>query len=164
MKNIYTKIMTSNKSPRDYRTSSPTKCNGAILKTRYKLWWQNQNQTCANIRDNNDIPNHHDHAHSRLTHVRTTSHSTNLTIEFTLFWISIEAWNSPSSMRAVSIWPFKQAYIRAVSPFYQHTISTHQTTIHTQYTGMLYTIIELLLHRPTPIKAIQIHTFTQQIA
>ena len=56
--------MKSFKSLKDNRTSATTKCNGAIMKTWYKLWWQNQNQICANIRNNDDIPNHHCHAHT----------------------------------------------------------------------------------------------------
>ena len=130
--------MKSIKSIKDYRTSSTMKCNSAIMKTWYKLWLQTQNQICAKIHNNDNIPNRHHRAHSHQTHARISPHRTNLTIALTLLWISILAWNSPNSMRAVSIWPNTQAHSRAVYPFYQHIITTHQTTIHTIHCHALH--------------------------
>ena len=99
---------------------------------------------------NNNDKQSHKQSLNTFWHITTQYLSHNSQITLTSSWISMLAWNSLTSMRAASIWPFSQASIRAVRPSYQHTISTHQTTIHTQYTPMLHTIIELLLHRPRP--------------
>ena len=56
-----------------------------------------------------------------------TKSVTTTTFPLTVFWISILAWYSPTSMRAMSTWPLEQAHIRAVNPSYQITKTTDQT-------------------------------------
>ena len=77
--------MKSNKSLKDYRTSLTPQYNGAIKINDANQGDRYGNQICANIRNNDHLPNHHNHAHSHeTTHARRLSHSTNLTIALTL--------------------------------------------------------------------------------
>ena len=54
--------MKSNKSLKDYRISLTPQYNGAIIKNDTNYGAKYGNQICANIRDNDHIPNHHYHA------------------------------------------------------------------------------------------------------
>ena len=72
----------------------------------------------------------------------------------TLFCLSTSARNSLTNIRAMSIWPYRQAIMRAVDPFYQHTTTTYNMI--TTYNS------NLLENEMTPLKKYIIYATTRK--
>ena len=147
---IYTKKMKSNKSLKDYRTSLTPQYNGAIMKKWYKLGrqiWKPNMCLYPWQRPHSQPPRPRAQPLNTCSHITTQHQSHNRPYRILNIDASVEFAQQHASCVDMTIRACPHKNRPSILPTYNINTSDH---IHTQYTTMLSTIIELL-HRPGPI-------------